>query len=60
MVRLTGRTGIGTTHEREKRLARGQFPRLSVIRQSGVYALARVWIRLPRRPETYIILKIHF
>lgn len=28
---LTGRTGVGTTHERKKRLARGQFPRLPVV-----------------------------
>lgn len=37
---LTGRTGVGTAHERKKRLARGQFPRLSVVRQNDVYALA--------------------
>lgn len=61
MVRLTGRTGIGTTHKRKKRLARGQFPRLSVVCQGGVYAPSLAeWIWLPRRPETYIILKTHF
>lgn len=49
---LTGRTGVGPTHERKKRLARGQFPRLSVVCQSDVYAFARVRIRLSRRPET--------
>lgn len=52
VVELTGRTGVGTTHERKKRLARGQFPRLPVVCQSGVYAFARVRIRLFRCPET--------
>lgn len=51
---LTGRTGVGTTHERKKRLARGQFPRLLVVRQGDVHAFARVRIRLLGRPETYI------
>jgi len=37
---LTGRTGVGTTHERKKRLARGQFPRLLVVRQGDVHAFA--------------------
>lgn len=35
---LTGRAGVGTTHERKKRLARGQFPRLPVVRQGDVHA----------------------
>lgn len=60
-ILLTGRTSVGTTHERKKRLARGQFPRLSVIRQNDIHALAWICIRLIQRPETYIFTnKIQF
>lgn len=56
---LTGRTGVGTAHEGKKRLARGKFPRLAVVRQGDIHAFARVWIRLPRRPETYVFHRQH-
>lgn len=35
---ITCWAGAGTAHERKQRFARGQLPRLSVIRQRDVHA----------------------
>lgn len=50
----TSRASVGTAHEREQGFARGQLPRLPVVRQRDVHAFTWLRIRLPRRPETWI------